>query len=88
MNGFKPNHEIWRRVNEAILGESAADVVVTLISGLCSLMIAAGVVPDERTARVHVAAMLLSPDDSTVPGSLLPMLQRELDRLKDGRWLQ
>ncbi len=87
MLGFKPNKRIWKRVNRAILNENAAEVVVTLISGLCSLLIHAGVSMTEPAARVHLAAMLLSPDDGPV-GSLAPGLPAEFARLDDGRWRQ
>lgn len=86
MQGFKPNHEIWARVNQAILDENAAVVLVTLISGMCSLLMHAGVCKDERQARVHLAACLLSPDDAPV-GSLAPRLKDEFKRLNDGKWL-
>lgn len=86
MKGFKPNHQIWSRVNSAIEGENAAEVLVTLISGICAILIQAGVCADEMSARVHLAAMILSPDTGEV-GSLVPRLQAEFDRLKDGKWL-
>jgi hypothetical protein len=87
MLGFKPNARIWKRVNRAILNENAGVVLVTLISGICSLLVDAKVSPNERSARVHLAAMLLSPDDGPV-GSLVPQLQAELKRLNDGKWMQ
>jgi hypothetical protein len=86
MRGFKPNHAIWARVNQAILNENAGEVMVTLISGMCALLVQAGVAQNERQARIHLAAMLLSPDDAP-PGSLAPELQAELARLSDGKWL-
>jgi hypothetical protein len=86
MRGFKPNHAIWKRVNAVIMGESAADVIVTFISAMCALLVQSGVSADETDARVHLAAMLLSPDDAP-PGSLVGRLQAELQRLNDGRWL-
>lgn len=88
MRGYKPNHDIWSRVNQAILDENAAEVTVTLISGLCSILIAAGVCSDERSARVHLAAMLLSPDTGPV-ASLLPDLQAEFAKLRasGGKWI-
>ena len=48
----------------------------------------AGVAPDEKAARVHLAAMLLSPDTGPV-GSLLPGLQAELAKLRadGGKWI-
>ena len=86
MLGFKPSKAIWTRVNQAILQENAGEVMVTLISGMCALLVQAGVAQNERAARVHLAAMLLSPDDGPV-GSLAPELQAELARLSDGKWL-
>jgi hypothetical protein len=84
MLGYKPNHELWGRVNAVILGANAAETLVTLISGLCALLVDAGVCPDEPSARAHLAAVLLSPDTAPKPGSLLPLLQAELARLRDG----
>lgn len=86
MQGFKPNHEIWRRVNDAILGENAAVVLVTMISGLCAMLVQAGICKDENHARAHLAASILSPNGAKV-GSLLPLLQAELARLDDGKWI-
>lgn len=83
MYGFKPNEDIWKRVNAAIMGEDMGETAVTLISGLCSMLMVAGVAKDETQARVHLAAMLLSPDGSPEPGALLPMLDAELKRLGD-----
>jgi len=89
MRGYKPDHAMWARVNAVIMGENAASVVVTFISALCSMLIEAGAASDERTARVHLAAVLLSPDDSPVVGSLLPLLQAELAKLRagEGTWI-
>lgn len=87
MRGFKPDHAIWSRVNTAFLGENTATVMVTLISGLCAILKDAGVVADENHARAHLAAMLISPDDGSKPGSLMPQLKVELARLNDGKWL-
>lgn len=86
MLGFKPNEKIWKRVNAAIMEENAGVVLVTLISGMCALLVQSGVCTDERQARVHLSAMLLSPDDGAV-GSLLPLLKAELRRLNDGKYL-
>ena len=86
MLGFKPDATVWARVNKVLLDENAATVVVTLISGLCSILVHAGVCRDERHARVHLAAMLLSPDTGPV-GSLVEELTAELIRLNDGKWL-
>lgn len=88
MRGYKPNTELWERVNKAILGSNAAEAIVTIQSGLCQLLIHSGVVADEPTARAHLAAMLLSPDTSEKPGSLLPLVQAEIARLNDGKWVQ
>jgi len=88
MLGYKPNQVIWKRVNQTILDENAAEVTVTLISGLCSILIASGACPDERSARVQLAAMLLSPDTGPI-ASLLPDLQAEFAKLRasDGKWI-
>lgn len=86
MRGFKPGQAIWERVNDAILGENAASVLVTVISGMCSMLVQSGVCADERAARVSLAAMLLSPDDGPV-GSLAPRLKAEFRKLNDGKWL-
>lgn len=73
MLGFKPDKRIWERVNQAILGEGAGPTIVTLISGLCAIIVSSGVCTTEEEARVHLAAMLLSPDNGPV-GSLVPQL--------------
>lgn len=83
MRGIKPNKRIWKRINKAMLGENAAEVLVTLISGVSMILVKAGVAPDERQARVHLAAMLLSPDDGEV-GSLAPLLIPEFEALRKG----
>lgn len=88
MRGIKPDAEVWGRVNQAILGENAGVVVVTLIDGICSLLQAAGVVSDDLGARVHLSAMILSPDDGSPAGSLLPFLRAEFAKLEDGKWRQ
>ncbi len=88
MLGFKPNVEIWERVNKVIFDENAAVVMVTFISGMCALLVKAKVCRDEQHARVHLAAMLLSPDDDEEPGSLASHLPAEFSRLRDGNWLQ
>jgi hypothetical protein len=88
MRGFKPNLEIWERINKAIFGENAAVTIVTMIDGMCSLLRSVGVAEDDAGARVHLAAMILSPDDGTPPGSLIPRLQAEVARLNDGKWRQ
>lgn len=86
MRGFKPDHRIWAKVNAAILNENAASVATTLISGLCAILKDAGVVGDESEARVHLAAMLLSPDTGPV-GSLASRLPAEFVKLDDGKWI-
>lgn len=88
MRGFKPNKKMWDRVNAVIMGESAADVISTFISAMCQLLIQAGVVGCENTARAHLAAVLLSPDTSDKPGSLVPLLDAEFKKLNDGKWIQ
>ena len=87
MLGFKPDPKLWARVNAVIMGENAASVLVTFQSAMCQLLIQAGVCADESHARAHLAAVLLSPDTGTKPGSLLPLLQAELARLNDGKWI-
>ena len=88
MRGFTPNARIWKAVNKAVLDENAAEVIVTIISGLCQLLIHSKIAPDEDEARVHLAAMVLSPDDHRPPGSLIPRLAQECRRLDDGKWRQ
>lgn len=83
MFNAKPDERIWKRINLAILDENAGVVLTTMIGGMCSLLISAKVVTSIRQARVHLAAMLLSPDDAPV-GSLVPELEAELERLKSG----
>jgi hypothetical protein len=87
MLGFKPDPKLWAKVNAVIMGESAAAVVVTFSSAMCQMLIQAGVCPDEPHARAHLAAMLLSPDTDPAPGSLMPLVQAELARLNDGKWI-
>lgn len=87
MLGVKPNKKLWAKVNPVIMGESAADVIVTFISAMCQLCMQAGVCKDENEARAHLAAMLLSPDTDTKPGSLLPLVQAELAKMNDGKWI-
>jgi len=86
MLGVKPNLKIWQRVNAVIMGEGMGEVIVTFTSAMCQMIIQAGVCPDEPSARVHLAAMILSPDTGPI-GSLLPRLQAELARLDDGKWI-
>lgn len=86
MQGFKPSQRIWTKVNDAIMGENAASVLVTMISGLCGLLVQSGVCADETQARAHLAAMILSPEGAP-PGSLVPLLGAELERFNDGKWL-
>lgn len=88
MRGFKPDQAIWERVNKAVLGENAAVVAVTIISGLCNLLVVGGAAPNEEGARILLAAMVLSPDDGTAPGALIPRLQAECTKLDDGKWRQ
>lgn len=78
---IKPNSEIWARVNQAIMNENAGEVVVTVLGGMCSILLSAGAVASVRQARIHLAAMLLSPDDGPV-GSLVVELVAELERLR------
>lgn len=87
MLGYKPNKKLWQKVNAAILGANAAEALVTIVSGMCALLVDAGVCANEPEARAHLAAVLLSPDTAPEPGSLLPLLRVELDRLRDGKWI-
>lgn len=87
MRGFKPNKAIWAKVNDVILGANMAEVFITFQSAMCQMLIAEGIVVDEPAARAHLAAILLSPDTGEKPGSLLPLLQAELARLNDGKWI-
>ena len=86
MQGIKPSKAIWARINDAIVNENAAEVLVTMISGASAILVEAKVCRDEQHARVHLAAMILSPDTGKV-GSLLPKLQAELSRIDDGKWI-
>lgn len=88
MLGYKPSQRIWKVVNAAIMDENAAEVLVTLISGMISLLVESKVCPDVRSARAHLAAMLLSPDTGEV-GALLPDLEAELAKLRasHGKWM-
>jgi hypothetical protein len=87
VRGVKPSPALWKRVNEAMMNENAAVAVITLQSGLAQLLIQAGVCSTEEQARVHLAAMLLSPDNAPHAGSLLPQLQAEIARISGGGWL-
>jgi hypothetical protein len=87
MLGIKPNKKMWERVNAVIIGASVGEVIITFQSAMCQMVIQAGVATDEEGARVHLAAMFLSPDSSNKPGSLLPRLQAEIAKLDDGKWL-
>ncbi len=87
MRGFPPNQELWAKVNAVLLDENMADVTSTLISGMCALLVHAGVVTGEKQARAHLAAMLVSPDDAP-PGSLVQMMHAEIVKLDDGKWRQ
>ncbi len=82
----KPNKEIWDRVNPVIMNESVADVIVTFHSAMGQMLIQAGVVTTEEQARAHLAAILLSPDTSDEVGTLMPLLQAEIARIKAGLW--
>lgn len=88
MLGIKPNKKIWERVSSVIMGESAGTVIITFTSAMCQMIIQAGVAEDEAHARAHLAAMILSPDTGNKPGSLIPLLQNELAKLNDGKWIQ
>lgn len=88
MLGVKPDKKMWARVNKVIMGENAAVVLVTFQSAMCQLLIQNGVAQTEDQARAHLAAMLVSPDRDPMPGSLVGLMQAELLRLSDGKWLQ
>lgn len=88
MQGFKPDAKLWTKINKAILNENAAVAIVTMVDGMCSILKAGGLASDDAGARVHLAAMILSPDDGTAPGSLIPRLQAECAKLNDGKWRQ
>jgi hypothetical protein len=88
MLGYKPNKVIWERVNAAIMGENAAEVIVTFIGGITGMLLQSGACESVAQARAHLAAMLISPDTGERVGSLLPLLQAELARLDDGKWVQ
>jgi len=85
MRGIRPNKALWSKVNEVILGASMGEVFITFQSAMCQILIAEGIVPNEPAARAHLAAMLLSPDTSDKPGSLVPLLQAEFERMNDGK---
>jgi hypothetical protein len=88
MRGMKPNKALWSKVNQVILGASMGEVFITFQSAMCQMLIAEGIVPDEPAARAHLAAILLSPDTSDKPGSLVPLLDAEFKRMNDGKWIQ
>lgn len=87
MMGFEPSKRIWQKVNAAILDENAGETLVTLISGMCALLVESGVCADEAQARAHLAAVLISPDTAKHPGSLKAQMEIELTRLNDGKWI-
>jgi hypothetical protein len=88
MRGVKPDEELWRRINEVLVDENAATAMVTVISGFCQLLIVAGLANNEDSARIHLAAMVLSPDDGRPVGSLISRLQAECQKIEDGKWRQ
>ena len=88
MKGVKPDKVIWDRINQEILDENAAVVMVTMIDGMCSILVESGAITTREKARVHLAAMLLSPDDGSEPGSLIGELAVELAKLRDRKWIQ
>lgn len=87
MMGFKPSKRIWEKVNAAILDENAGETLVTLISGMCALLVDSGVCTNEMQARAHLAAVLISPDTASYPASLMPELHLEITKLKDETWI-
>jgi hypothetical protein len=88
MRGISSDAELWAKINRVILDDNAAVVLVTLIDGMCSLLMHSGVAASSDDARVHLAALVLSPDDGRPAGSLIPRLQAECARLEDGKWRQ
>lgn len=80
----QPNKAIWERVNAAIVGENLGEVITTLNSGLCALLVDAGACATENEARVQLAAILLSPNNSPKVGSLFPLLEAALEKLRLG----
>lgn len=87
MSTCEPSERIWRKVNAAIMGENSAEIVATLLSGICAVIRDSGVAEDEDEARVVLAATILSPSDRPV-GSLADRLPAEIDRLRnDGAWV-
>jgi len=81
----KPSQRIWSKINGVLLDENAAEVLVTLIDGMCSLLVSFGAVANDEEARVHLAAMLLSPGTHPEVGSLAPRLEAEFERLRAGK---
>jgi hypothetical protein len=78
---FKPSRDIWDRINYAIVGENTATVLVTLISGMTSILVDAGVCETDEEARAHLAAIILSPDTGPI-GALAPQLEEHFRRLR------
>jgi len=80
LGGFKPSKRIWNRVNRVLLGENVAETIITILGGLSMMLVQAGAAKDEIDGRVHLAAMLLSPDSGPV-GSLQDRLPEHLAAL-------
>ena len=77
------DHDLWLKIN-LVLVESSTDMAVglsTMIEGMVSLLKDAGVAKTNEEARVQLAASLLSPNEGEV-GSLVPMLEKELNKLR------
>lgn len=87
MLGIKPNPVLWAKVNKVIMGESMGTVLITFISAMTNMIWQAGFAKDAMDARVKLAAMLLSPDTSPIPGSLEPGLQAAYKEMDDGKWV-
>jgi len=87
MLGIKPSQRIWEKVNQVILGENAGVVLITFLDAMTSMLVQEGICTSIPQARANLAAMLISPDTDTKPGSLMPQLQAELKRLDDGKWV-
>ncbi len=75
------SHELWAKVNRAILGENVGVVITTLIDGMSALLKDTGAASTDDEARAMLAASIVSPADREV-GDLMPELEVELERLR------
>lgn len=79
----KPDAELWLRLNTVLLDAPNAGVALTtIIGGMSNLIVSWDLAPDLHHARAMLAAMILSPDDMPEAGSLLPLLDAEIERLR------